>query len=83
MILIKLGGSIITNKENPLSARRKTIDNILKQIRKIKEPKVIVHGGGSYGHYWSVKYGMHTKPAKYETYPVAIEKTGIQLNITN
>jgi len=26
MILIKLGGSIITNKEKPLSARRKTID---------------------------------------------------------
>ena len=58
MILIKLGGSIITNKEKPLSARRKTIYNILKQIRKIKEPKIIVHGGGSYGHYWSVKYEM-------------------------
>ena len=64
MILIKLGGSIITNKEKPLSPRRKTIDNILKQISKIKEPVVIVHGGGSYGHYWSVKYDMHTKPAK-------------------
>ena len=56
MILIKLGGSIITNKEKPLSSRRKTINNIMKQIKKIKEPKIIVHGGGSYGHYWSVKY---------------------------
>ena len=33
MILIKLGGSIITNKERPLSARRKTIENILKHQR--------------------------------------------------
>ena len=32
MILIKLGGSIITNKQKPLSPRRKTIDNILKEI---------------------------------------------------
>ena len=56
MILIKLGGSIITNKEKPLSPRRKTIDNILKEIGKIKEPVILVHGGGSYGHYWSVKY---------------------------
>ena len=55
MILIKLGGSIITNKEKPQSARRKTIDNILKQIKKIDEPKILVHGGGSYGHYWSVR----------------------------
>ena len=81
MILIKLGGSIITNKEKPLSARRKTIDNMLKQIRKIKEPKIIVHGGGSYGHYWSVKYDMHTKPAKYDLRGVSIVKNSmIELN---
>jgi len=77
MILIKLGGSIITNKEKPLSARRKTIDNILKQIRKIKEPKIIVHGGGSYGHYWSVKYDMHTKPAKYDLKGVSVIKNSM------
>ena len=77
MILIKLGGSIITNKEKPLSARRKTIDNILKQIRKIKEPKIIVHGGGSYGHYWSVKYDMHTNPAKYDLKGVSVVKNSM------
>ena len=43
MILIKLGGSIITNKEKPLSPRRKIIDNILKEIGKIKEPVILVH----------------------------------------
>ena len=81
MILIKLGGSIITNKERPLSARRKAIENILKQIKKIKEPKIIVHGGGSYCHYWSVKYDMHTKPAKYDTHGVTIVKNSmIELN---
>ena len=77
MILIKLGGSIITNKEKPLSARRKTIDSVLKQIRKIKEPKIIVHGGGSYGHYWSVKYDMHTKPAKYDLKGVSVVKNSM------
>ena len=81
MILIKLGGSIITNKAKPLSARRKTIDNILKQIKKINEPKILVHGGGSYGHYWSVKYGMHTKPAKYDLKGVSVVKNSmIELN---
>ena len=65
MILIKMGGSIITNKGKPQSARRKTIDNILKQIKRIDEPTILVHGGGSYGHYCSVIYGMHSKPARY------------------
>ena len=77
MILIKLGGSIITNKQKPLSPRRKTIDNILKEIGKIKEPVIIVHGGGSYGHYWSVKYDMHTKPAKTSPKGVAIVKNSM------
>jgi len=81
MILIKLGGSIITNKEKPLSARRKTIGNILNQIKRIREPMILVHGGGSYGHYWSVKYDMHTKPAKYDMRGVSIVKNSmIDLN---
>ena len=77
MILIKLGGSIITNKRKPQSARRKTIDNILKQIKKINEPVILVHGGGSYGHYWSVKYGMHTKPAKYSLKGLSVVKNSM------
>ncbi len=81
MILIKLGGSIITNKEKPLSPRKKTIENLAKSIRKINEPMIIVHGGGSYGHYWSVKYDMHTKPRKYNQKGVSIIKNSmIDLN---
>jgi isopentenyl phosphate kinase len=81
VILIKLGGSIITNKEKPLSARRKIIDNLAKSLKKINEPMIIVHGGGSYGHYWSVKYDMHTKERKYDLRGVAIIKNSmIELN---
>ena len=81
MILIKLGGSIITNKEKPLSARRKTINNLTKSLKKINKPMIIVHGGGSYGHYWSVKFGMHTKERKYDLRGVAIVKNSmIELN---
>ena len=77
MILIKLGGSIITNKGKPQSVRRKTIDSILKQIKKINEPTILVHGGGSYGHYWSVKYGMHTKPARYSLKGLSVVKNSM------
>ena len=81
MILIKLGGSIITNKEKPLSPRKKVIENIAKNLKKIDEPIIIVHGGGSFGHYWSVKYDMHAKPEKYNMHGVAIVKNSmIDLN---
>ncbi len=81
MLLVKLGGSIITNKEKPLSPRRKTIDNVVRGLKSINEPLVIVHGGGSFGHYWSVKFDMHTKPAKYDLRGISTVKNSmIELN---
>ncbi len=81
MILIKLGGSIITNKEKPLSPRKKSIDKIVRALKKIDEPIIVVHGGGSYGHYWSVKYNMHTKPANYNIHGVSVVKNSmVELN---
>ena len=77
MILIKLGGSIITNKEKPLTVRKSTIDKIAKILRKLNEPFVVVHGGGSFGHYWSVKYNMHTRPAMYSQHGVAVIKNSM------
>ena len=81
MILIKLGGSIITNKDKPLSARKSTIDKITKSLRKLDEPFVVVHGGGSFGHYWSVRYDMHTRPARYSQHGISVIKNSmISLN---
>lgn len=77
MILIKLGGSIITNKEKSLTARKSAIDKIAKSLRKLNEPFVVVHGGGSFGHYWSVKYNMHTRPARYSQHGVAVVKNSM------
>lgn len=77
MILIKLGGSIITNKQRALSPRRKAIEDIVKSLKKIDEPIIVVHGGGSYGHYWSVKYDMHTKERRYDLRGVSIVKNSM------
>ncbi|ABK78234.1 archaeal gamma-glutamyl kinase [Cenarchaeum symbiosum A] len=75
--MVKLGGSVITNKEKPLSARTRNMDGIAAALAKLREPVVVVHGGGSFGHYWSVKYDMHTKPARYEIRGVATVKNSM------
>ena len=81
MILIKLGGSIITNKQKPLTANLSAINKISSQLKKINEPIIVVHGGGSFGHYWSVRYDMHTKPAKYNRKGVSVVKNSmVELN---
>ena len=61
LTLIKLGGSVVTFKEKPLTANIDAIDGISRALTQLGVPVIIVHGGGSFGHYWSVKYDMHTK----------------------
>jgi isopentenyl phosphate kinase len=81
MILVKLGGSIITNKEKPLTPNRNAIKKIATSLKNVNEPLVIVHGGGSFGHYWSVKYDMHTKPERHEAKGVsAVKNSMVELN---
>lgn len=63
IIFIKLGGSLITDKEKPFTARINVIKDLAKQIGEAlkKEPEtrlLIGNGGGSYPHYPAVKYQM-------------------------
>ena len=82
MILIKFGGSVITDKSKPLAASRKKIVGMARAVSRAGEPAIIVHGGGSFGHYWSVKYDMHTAERNYDTRGVATVKNSmVQLNL--
>ncbi len=56
--ILKLGGSLITEKSSPLSIRENVIDNAIKQIIESKSRLVLVHGGGSYGHPIAKKYSI-------------------------
>jgi isopentenyl phosphate kinase len=83
LIIVKMGGSVVTVKDSPLTANPTAIDGISKilvELRK-KYKIIIVHGGGSFGHYWSVKYDMHTKALPYSDEGVSVVHASmIQLN---
>jgi isopentenyl phosphate kinase len=72
LALIKLGGSVVTFKERPLAANIGAIESISRALTQLEIPIIVVHGGGSFGHYWSIKYDMHTKPANYDVHGVSI-----------
>jgi isopentenyl phosphate kinase len=72
LALIKLGGSVVTFKDKPLAANAGAIDGISRVLAQLGVPAIIVHGGGSFGHYWSVKYDMHTRPDSYDVHGVSV-----------
>lgn len=74
---------MVTFKDKPLRANTTAIDGISRVLAQINAPAIIVHGGGSFGHYWSVKYDMHTKPAEYDPRGVSVvHESMIALNHT-
>jgi len=51
LVVLKLGGSIVTDKQRELTAARETIARAMNEIKShAKGSVIIVHGGGSYGH---------------------------------
>lgn len=82
MILVKLGGSVITNKARPLTPRRPAIRALASALAGLSEPAIAVHGGGSFGHYWSVRHDMHTRADEYDARGVATVKDSMsRLNV--
>ena len=57
--IVKLGGSVITDKNQPFSIRKIIISNLLTQIKNSEKKIIIVHGGGSFGHPLAKEYQIH------------------------
>lgn len=60
-IILKLGGALLTNKSRPFTLRYNVIKRIAYEIAKAYRecgPRlIIVHGGGSFGHYVVSEHG--------------------------
>jgi isopentenyl phosphate kinase len=62
LIFLKLGGSLITDKQSPRTARVEIIERISREIAQVMEENpglrmLLGHGSGSYGHYSGKKHG--------------------------
>lgn len=61
LIMVKWGGSLITEKDKPFTPRMEIIQSLAKQIKKLQEIKpdlkiILGHGSGSFGHAVASKY---------------------------
>lgn len=63
VVLIKLGGSVITDKEKPNTIRLDVLSKICEEISRIVKAHpeysyIIGNGAGSFGHYEVIKHGL-------------------------
>jgi isopentenyl phosphate kinase len=74
--VLKLGGSLVTHKDVPMSINQKAIRNVARAISHADSSKsrlVLIHGGGSFGHYNAKKYGLSSERRKAN--PLGVAKT--------
>lgn len=72
MIILKLGGSVITQKENYATLNTAVLNSISDEISEVMpKPMVIVHGAGSFGHQLARDYGLKS-PKKDSALPMKI-----------
>ncbi len=57
--VLKLGGSVITEKEEPETVDDDALDRAASAIGD-RDDLVVVHGGGSFGHHHAARYGVST-----------------------
>lgn len=59
MIVLKIGGSVITHKERRMTANHDNIRRISEEIATSRaRGLILIHGGGSFGHPLAEEYGI-------------------------
>jgi len=59
MILVKLGGSVITDKGRYRTFDPETTDRLAEEIAKTGQDVMVVHGAGSFGHMLAKEHRLH------------------------
>jgi len=59
MFIIKLGGSVITEKSKQECFQQNVMDNLAEEINKADKEVILVHGAGSFGHILAKQYELN------------------------
>ena len=59
MILVKLGGSVITDKSKLRTFKKASCERLARELSTARGQILLVHGAGSYGHIEAKKHELH------------------------
>jgi isopentenyl phosphate kinase len=82
-IILKLGGSVITDKSKDVTAQIHIINRLAEEIQNANAKKlVVVHGGGSFGHPIAKKYSIK-EGLKKEIQKIGFSETHHLMTVLN
>jgi len=60
MNIIKLGGSVLTDKTQLATFKKEVMDELSKQLSSHTEQMILIHGAGSFGHITAEQYNLQS-----------------------
>jgi len=78
MLLVKLGGSVVTEKTHLRTPRSAAIRRLARELASLGEPLLIVHGAGSYGHILASRHRLNEGGS---TPPRRLAVAGVQADV--
>ncbi len=64
LVVVKLGGSVVTDKSKPFSYRPKVVASLGRAMAASGQRIVLVHGGGSFGHPVAKQFGLSSSSSR-------------------
>lgn len=83
MIIVKLGGSVITDKTRLRTFRKSACERLAAELSTCREEMIVVHGAGSFGHIEAKRHELHKgfrTDAQLE-YVAAVQRDVRELNL--
>ena len=83
LTILKIGGSVITDKSKELQVRMQVINRLAEEIQRADvESLIIVHGGGSFGHPLAQRYAI-AEGFKEEKQKIGFSETHHVMTVLN
>jgi len=77
-VVVKLGGSFITQKERQLFFRKDEVTMAAKALKSTERDFAIIHGGGSFGHPLAKTFGLSSK--EFSESSVGVSETRLAMH---
>jgi isopentenyl phosphate kinase len=84
LYILKLGGSLLTDKQKPESIRYEILNRVTQEIIDANEKLILIHGGGSFGHPLAKEYKISNGiDRKIVNQTLGLSKTHFAMNKFN
>lgn len=78
MQLVKLGGSVLTDKSRLRTPRRAAIARLTRELAVVRDDLIVIHGAGSFGHVLARRFRLNGPPSRAKAHGASLVQRDVR-----